>query len=204
MPYCCVPRCKSSSKQRTPGISLHEIPSDPELQAKWLKVISRDDWTPNTKSCYLTVCSRHCSSSDFKKGCKSCKLKKDAVASIFEEYPPYLQPPKKRERSDSSVRKREAAAPVNTPPSKRRAVESHLETPSLPRNDLPSVDVDSQDLSPMDYTASKLPLPLENGESERCITATMQVDIAVQVSSLSSVFAMNKRKWRRKKRHLNA
>ncbi|KAH6939989.1 hypothetical protein HPB50_023869 [Hyalomma asiaticum] len=202
MPYCCVPRCKSSSKQRTPGISFHEIPSDPELRAKWLKVISRDDWTSNTTSCYSTVCSRHFGSSDFKEGCKIRKLKKDAVPSIFEEYPPYLQPPKKRERSDASVRKREAAAPVNTPPRKRRAVESQLETLSLPGNDLPSVDVASQELSLMDCTASELPLPLENGASERCITATVQVDRAVQVSSLSSVSAMDKRKWRRRELHI--
>ncbi|KAH6919407.1 hypothetical protein HPB50_029605 [Hyalomma asiaticum] len=204
MPYCCVPRCKSSSKQRTPGISFHEIPSDPEPRAKWLKVISRDDWTPNATSCYSTVCSRHFGSSDFKEGCKIRELKKDAVPSIFEEYPPYLQPPKKRERSDASVRKREAAAPVNTPPRKRRAVESQLETLSLPGNDLPSVDVASQELSLMDCTASELPLPLENGASERCTTATVQVDRAVQVSSLSSVSAMDKRKWRRKERDLNA
>ncbi|KAH8018240.1 hypothetical protein HPB51_000851 [Rhipicephalus microplus] len=167
------------------------------------RVISRNDWTPNTTSCYSTVCSRHFSSSYFKEGCKIRKLKKDAVPGIFEEYPPYLQLPKKRERSDAFVRKREAAAPVNTPPRKRRAVESQLETPSLPRNDLPSVDVDSEDLSLMDCTASELPLPLENGASERCITATVQVDRAVQVSSLSSVSAMDKRKWRRKERDLN-
>ncbi|KAH8024180.1 hypothetical protein HPB51_022241 [Rhipicephalus microplus] len=202
-PYCCVPRCKSSSKQRTPGISFHEIPSDLELRVKWLKVIFRNDWTPNTTSCYSTVCSRHFGSSDIKEGCKIRKPKKAAVPSIFEEYPPYLQPPKLRERSDASVRKRKAAALVNTPPGKRRAVESELETPSLPRNDLPSVDVDSQDLSLMDCTASELPLPLENGGSERCITATVQVDRAVQVSSLSSVSAMDKRKWRRKERDLN-
>ncbi|KAH7940880.1 hypothetical protein HPB49_007399 [Dermacentor silvarum] len=180
MPYCCVPRCKSSSKQRTPGISFHEIPSDPELRAKWLKVISRDDWTPNTTSCYSTVCCRHFGSFDFKEGCKIRKLKKDAVPSIFEEYPAYLQPPKNRERSDASVRKREAAAPVNTPPPKRRAVESQLESPSLPLNDLPSVDVASQELSLMDCSATELPLPLENGASERCITTTVQVDRAVQ------------------------
>ncbi|KAH7946089.1 hypothetical protein HPB49_020307 [Dermacentor silvarum] len=135
MPHCCIPRCKSSSKQRTPGISFHEIPSDLELRAKWLKVISLDDWTPNTTSCYSTP--------------------------------------------------------------KRRAVESQLESPSLPLNDLPSVDVASQELSPMDCSATELPLPLENGARERCITKT------VQVSSLFSVSAMDKRKWRRKKRDLN-
>ncbi|KAH7964995.1 hypothetical protein HPB49_002760 [Dermacentor silvarum] len=141
------------------------IPSDLELRAKWLKVISRDDWTPNTTSCYSTVCSRHFGSSDFKEGCKIRKLKKDAVPSIFEEYPAYLQPPKNRETSNASVRKQ---------------------------------------LSLMDCSATELPLPLENGASERCITTTVQVDRAVQVSSLCSVSAMGKRKWTRKERDLNA
>ncbi|KAH7958428.1 hypothetical protein HPB49_001614 [Dermacentor silvarum] len=148
--------------------------------------------------------SRHFGSSDFKEGCKICKLKKDAVPSIFEGYPAYLQPPKNRERSDASARKREAAAPVNTPPPKRRALESQQESPSLPLNDLPSVDVASQELSLMDCSATKLPLPLKNCASERCITTTVQVDRAVQVSSLFSVSAMDRRKWRRKERDLNA
>ncbi|KAH8028866.1 hypothetical protein HPB51_019997 [Rhipicephalus microplus] len=81
-----------------PGISFHEIPSDPELRSKLLKVIFRYDWTPNTTSCYSTVRSRHFGSSDFKKASKICKLKKDAVPSIFEEYLAYLQPPEKREK----------------------------------------------------------------------------------------------------------
>ncbi|KAH7945188.1 hypothetical protein HPB49_007718 [Dermacentor silvarum] len=155
-------------------------------------------------SCYSTVYSRHFGSSDFKEGRKIRKLKKDAVPSIFEEYPAYLQPPKNRERSDACVRKREAAAPVNPPPPKLRAVESQLESPSLPLNDLPSVDVASQELSLMDCSVTELTLPLENGASERCITPTVQVDRAVQLSSLFSVSAMDKRKWRRKERDLNA
>ncbi|KAH7934160.1 hypothetical protein HPB49_022110 [Dermacentor silvarum] len=163
-----------------------------------------DDWTPNTTSCHSTVCSRHFGSSDFKEGCKIRKLKNDAVPSIFEEYPAYLQPPKNRERSDASVGKREAAAPVNTPPPKRRAVESQLESPSLPLNDLPSVDVASRELSLMYCSATELPLPLESGASERCITTIVQVDRAVQVSSLFSVSAMGKRKWTRKERDSNA
>ncbi|KAH7973653.1 hypothetical protein HPB49_003570 [Dermacentor silvarum] len=191
-------RCCLRERRRLTRFDLgrRRIPSDPELRAKWLKVISRDDWTPNTTSCYSTACSRHFGSSDFKEGCKIRKLKKDAVPSIFEEYPAYLQPPKNRERSDASVKKREASAPVNTPPPKRRAVESQLESPSLPLNDLPSVDVASQELSLMDCSATELPLPLENDASERCITTTVQVDRAVQVSSLFSVSAMDKRKRR--------
>ncbi|KAH7977064.1 hypothetical protein HPB52_023377 [Rhipicephalus sanguineus] len=187
MPYCCVPRCKSSNKQRTPGISFHEIPSNPELRAKWLKVVSRDDRTQNTTSCYSIVWSRHCGSSDVKERCKIRKLKKAVVPSIFEEHPAYLQPLKEREREAT-----------------RLAVESPLETPSLPLNDLPSVDVASKELSLIDCAETQLQLSMENSASERCITATVQVDRAVQVSSLFSVSTMDNRKWRRKEPELNA
>nr|XP_050042609.1 THAP domain-containing protein 1-like [Dermacentor andersoni] len=205
MPYCCVPRCKSSSKQRTPGISFHEIPSDPELCAKWLKVISRENWVPNTTSCCSTVCSRHFSSSDFKEGCEIRKLKKDAIPSIFEEYPAYLQPPKKRDRSYASVKKREAAALANPPPPKRRAVidDNQMESCPHPLYELPVVDVVFEDLSPVDCTATEPLPPVKNGASERCITATLQMDRAVQVSSQFSVSTVDKRKWRRKERDLN-
>ncbi|KAH6922495.1 hypothetical protein HPB50_015122 [Hyalomma asiaticum] len=111
---------------------------------------------------------------------------------------------KKTERSDASVRKREVATPLNTSLPERRAAESQLESPSLALNDFPSVNVASQELSLMDCTITELPLlPLENGASERCITATVQADRAAQVSSLFSVSAMDKRKWRRKERDLN-
>ncbi|KAH7939303.1 hypothetical protein HPB52_010404 [Rhipicephalus sanguineus] len=99
---------------------------------------------------------------------------------------------RERERSDASVRKREAAAPVITTPPKRRAVESQLESPSLPLNDLPSVDVASEELSLMDCTATELQLNLQNGASEGGITATVQEDRAVQMSSLFLVSAMEK------------
>ncbi|KAL1420594.1 hypothetical protein MTO96_023991 [Rhipicephalus appendiculatus] len=56
----------------------------------------------------------------------------------------------------------------------------------------------------MDCTATEFPLPTESGASERCITASAQVDRAVQASSLFSVSAIDRRKWRRKERDLNA
>lgn len=57
--------------------------------------LQSENWAPNTMSCYATVYNRHFSSSDFKEVCKIGSLKKDTVPSIFEEYPAYLQPPKK-------------------------------------------------------------------------------------------------------------
>ncbi|KAH7976056.1 hypothetical protein HPB52_008528 [Rhipicephalus sanguineus] len=100
----------------------HEIPSDQELREKWLKVISRDNWTPNSTSCYSTVCSRHFVPSDFKEGCTTRRLKKGSVPSVFHEYPSYLQPCKQTERSDAALRKRAAAVLTGEPARKRRAV----------------------------------------------------------------------------------
>lgn len=36
-------------------MSFHEIPSDQELREKWLKVISRDNWTPNSTSIVIPL-----------------------------------------------------------------------------------------------------------------------------------------------------
>ncbi|KAH7964016.1 hypothetical protein HPB51_027745 [Rhipicephalus microplus] len=160
MLYCCVPRCKSSSKQRTPGILFHDIPSDPELRVKWLKFIFRDDWTPNTTSCYSTVCSRHVGSSDFKGAAKFASPRK-TLFPAFSKSILRTCSLQRRERSDAYVRKSEAAAPVNTPPPKHRALETQLDPPLLTLNELPSVDVASPELSRMDCTATELPLPIQ-------------------------------------------
>lgn len=122
MPYCCVPRCKSYSGNKIPGISFHEIPSDADLRQKWLKFISRDNWTPNFTSCYSTVCSRHFVVSDFKEGCKTRKLKKGVVPSVFNEKPSYSQPPTKA-RCNAAVKKREDNALDCGPARERRALE---------------------------------------------------------------------------------
>lgn len=73
---------------------------------------------------------------------------------------------------------------------------SHLLDP------LAFVNIAFEDLSPGDCTATKPLSHVENGASERCITATMQVNRAVQVSSQLSVFTVDKRKWRCKERDL--
>ncbi|KAH7949358.1 hypothetical protein HPB49_008148 [Dermacentor silvarum] len=127
MAYCCVPRCTSSSKRKVPGISFHEIPADEALRDQWLKVSSRDNWSPNTTSCYSTVCSRHFVASDFKEGCKTRRLQRGAVPSVFFEYPSYLEPQKKVERSDTAARKREASAWNGPPAPKKRAVEGQVD-----------------------------------------------------------------------------
>ncbi|KAH8026445.1 hypothetical protein HPB51_020555 [Rhipicephalus microplus] len=109
MAYCCVPKCKSDAKRKVPGISFHEIPSDSEARAAWLKAIARKDWMPNTTSRYSVVCSRHFLLTDYKEGCKTRKLKRSATPSVFDDYPEYMQPKPKKPRSDAAARQRALA-----------------------------------------------------------------------------------------------
>ncbi|KAH7960463.1 hypothetical protein HPB49_020037 [Dermacentor silvarum] len=121
MAYCCVPKCNSDGKRKLPGISFHDIPSDSEARAAWLKAIARKDWTPNTTSRYSVVCSRHFLPTDYKDGCKTRKLKRGATPSVFDEYPEYMQPKPKKSRGDAAVRKRAVAVDIAaTRPLKKR------------------------------------------------------------------------------------
>uniref|UniRef100_A0A147BB70 Putative transposase protein n=2 Tax=Ixodes ricinus TaxID=34613 RepID=A0A147BB70_IXORI len=105
MAYCCVPNCCSNAKKKIPGLSFHDIPADEELSKKWILVIRRDNWTPNTTSNYSKVCSKHFKETDFLEG-KYRRLKKGVVPSVFECYPLYLQPKSTKERVSSSIKKR--------------------------------------------------------------------------------------------------
>lgn len=85
MSYCCVPLCTSNGKNKTVGLSFHEMPAAAGARERWLAVIRRDNWSPNTASNYTRVCSRHFRTEDFIEG-KKRRLKKGAVPSVFEDY----------------------------------------------------------------------------------------------------------------------
>ncbi|KAH8034015.1 hypothetical protein HPB51_018526 [Rhipicephalus microplus] len=91
MAYSCVPLCKSDEKKKPAGLPFHELPADADARARWLAAIRRDKWWPNTTSCYTKVCSRHFKEEDFIEG-KRRRLNNGTVPSVFEEYPPHLQP----------------------------------------------------------------------------------------------------------------
>ncbi|KAH8026993.1 hypothetical protein HPB51_000841 [Rhipicephalus microplus] len=109
MTYCCVPLCKSDEKKKPSGLSFHELPADAGARARWLAAIRRDKWSPNTTSCYTNVCSRHFKEEYFIEG-KRRRLKKGAVPSVFEEYPPHIQPKSTPARNTASIDKRVSAA----------------------------------------------------------------------------------------------
>lgn len=120
MPCCCVPFCTSFGRKKIPGISFHEIPADLTARERWLKVIARKDWTPNTTSNYSVVCSLHFQASDFKENCKTRQLKPGVVPSVFKGYPSYMQKSPPVPRSDAAIRKREQwASSPGAPPTKR-------------------------------------------------------------------------------------
>ncbi|KAH8009426.1 hypothetical protein HPB51_016705 [Rhipicephalus microplus] len=108
MAYCCVPLCKSDEKKKPAGLSFHELPADADARARWLAAIRRDKWWPNTTSCYTKVCSRHFKEEDFIEG-KRRRLNNGTVRSVFEEYPPHLQPKSTPARNTASIDKRVSA-----------------------------------------------------------------------------------------------
>ena len=115
---CCVPYCKSglrASKERK-KFSLHSFPSDGVLKERWLRAISRYNFIPSKHS---RVCSFHFLKSDFntmrsdsnkwrKRGARVCRqlLKKNAIPSVFPNYPSYMQGTHSHERSNSSSSRR--------------------------------------------------------------------------------------------------
>ncbi|KAH8032426.1 hypothetical protein HPB51_025182 [Rhipicephalus microplus] len=105
MAYCCVPLCKSDEKKKPAGFSFHELPADADARACWLAAIRRDKWWPNTTSCYTKVCSRHFKEEDFIEG-KRRRLNNRTVPSVFENYPPHLQPKSTAARNTASIDKR--------------------------------------------------------------------------------------------------
>lgn len=198
MAYCCVPRCFSDAKRKEQGVSFHEIPSDDELRAKWLKLIARKDWVPNTTSRYSVVCSKHFTPADYKEGCKTRKLKRGATPSVFDNYPEYMQPPAKRARSDASVRKREAAVVCPTPASSKDIASSlhhgaDTNTPALDASTPGSVSRDG---------VQALWGSCEHQVDPGPFSAATTQDEGIQVDVRSTVSVVERQKWRRKERDL--
>uniref|UniRef100_A0A8B9HPG2 V-myb avian myeloblastosis viral oncogene homolog-like 2a n=2 Tax=Astyanax mexicanus TaxID=7994 RepID=A0A8B9HPG2_ASTMX len=59
--HCCVPHCSRSSRYNS-LISFHRFPVDPELRARWVQQIRRDNFTPTD---HTRVCCSHFQPGDF-------------------------------------------------------------------------------------------------------------------------------------------
>ena len=92
--YGCTYRAKKGS-----GISFHRFPiKRPDLLKKWIQAVRRKKWIPHENS---YICSAHFPESCFKRGeGKIClRLDKNAVPSIFPQFPKHLQIIEKKEEN---------------------------------------------------------------------------------------------------------
>ena len=102
---CCVPSCNSGykSNKNPDQVALFKFPKDESLKNKWIKAITRKNWTVINSH---RVCAKHFSESDFQvssqdlkiRRCKAratqklkrLQLKKSAIPHIFAGLPKYL------------------------------------------------------------------------------------------------------------------
>lgn len=187
MSYCCVPLCKSDEKKKTPGLSFHEIPADPKLRETWISAIRRDDWTPNTTSCYTKVCSRHFKKDDFMEG-KRRRLRKGVVPSVFEDFPGHLRQKRPPERSTASITKRLRCS----------------EGVSSMRDDASQPDVSVQTCSTTQgecvVERPSLDAESEPEELQRAVSSACDQGVQVDTNSASTLLAAERCKWKRKER----
>lgn len=201
MSYCCVPLCKSDEKKKPPGVSFHEIPSVADVREKWLAAIRRDNWSPNSTSCYTKVCSRHFRADDFLEG-KRRRLKKGAVPTVFEDYPQHLQPRVTSERSTASIAKR-ARAPLRPRGNATSTAASGLLSPVV---SAPQVHT-FEEPGPMDLASHgpHQPEPMDLTKSlyiPHDIPPTCDRGVQMDDKQVSSLLAAQKAKWKGKERRL--
>ncbi len=113
----CHNRVKAGS-----GISFHRFPhKNPELLQKWLNAIKRKDWLPKAHS---YICSVHFQPSCFvdHQGQGRCRLKEDAVPTIFAAFPNYYQRPTQKRKSP----KKRIAAETVSAASPSKVARDHL------------------------------------------------------------------------------
>ncbi|XP_049274277.1 peroxynitrite isomerase THAP4-like [Rhipicephalus sanguineus] len=221
MRCCCVPFCTSSQRKKEAGVSFHEIPANTELRERWLRVIARKNWVPNSTSNYSAVCSLHFVEADFRENTKRRMLKPDAVPSVFPHYPSYMKNEPPKERSCSSIQKRKRDSSTDTLaslPSQKidsrpaSAPEVRADTPkevTEPSGWQQPESVSSSDIQDLpfvtaasDYCQSANILeppdaqPAEEGAGARALRS-----LGVQADSRSTASAfLERKKWREKER----
>ncbi|XP_045506766.1 THAP domain-containing protein 1-like [Colias croceus] len=93
---CVAYGCKSRSNRKSDedrNLSFHRFPACEKLKDVWAKAIHRANWKPSKHS---RLCSKHFESDCYLDGKKRKVLCRDAVPTIFENYPTYLQKESKK------------------------------------------------------------------------------------------------------------
>ncbi|XP_065301272.1 uncharacterized protein [Dermacentor albipictus] len=129
---CCVSTCTNHTAMIQDGVlSFHRFPRNPELKAKWMKVVGRKQWPSKW---WTAICSDHFIPEDFVSGHAALgTLKPKAVPSIFWDrgIPMVSQPrraPRKLAAAGTRIQSTDAVSPygreTNTPESSAFAKES--------------------------------------------------------------------------------
>ena len=85
---CATFGCANRGKKGS-GISFHRFPKKgSELEKQWIRTVRRKNWSPSKTSC---LHSEHFDRSCFIEGKTNCRLHKNAVPSVFPQFPKHLQ-----------------------------------------------------------------------------------------------------------------
>ena len=120
--YGCTNRAKKGS-----GISFHRFPMKrPDILKKWIQAVRRKKWIPHENS---YICSAHFPESCFNRGeGKICpRLDKNAVPSIFPQFPKLLQIIEKKKKITSKEKDYWKAIPTIS----IKGCKSHQPWPSI-------------------------------------------------------------------------
>ncbi|KAL1426763.1 hypothetical protein MTO96_017992 [Rhipicephalus appendiculatus] len=99
MGKCCIPGCRNS-RERIPGLTFHQIPSNEPWRASWMEVLTKNGVKAFTE--WTLVCGEHFTHEDYKMTARKNFLLPSAVPSVF-TIKPCRNAPKKRGRKPKAL-----------------------------------------------------------------------------------------------------
>lgn len=99
MGKCCIPTCRNS-RERIPGLTFHQIPSNEPCRTMWMQVLSEHGVEALTE--WTLVCGDHFTHEDYKMTARKNFLLPTAVPSVF-TVTPCKNMPRKRGRKPKAL-----------------------------------------------------------------------------------------------------
>nr|XP_050023039.1 THAP domain-containing protein 11-like [Dermacentor andersoni] len=99
MGKCCIPGCRNS-RERIPGLTFHQIPSNEPWRTMWMEVLTENGVKAFTE--WTLVCGEHFTHEDYKMTARKNFLLPSAVPSVF-TIRPCRNAPKKRGRKPKAL-----------------------------------------------------------------------------------------------------
>lgn len=107
MGKCCIPNCRNS-RERIPGLTFHQIPSNEPCRTLWMQVLTEHGVGAFTE--WTLVCGDHFTHEDYKMTARKNFLLPTAVPSVF-TVTPCKNLPRKRGRKPKALLLQQAAQP---------------------------------------------------------------------------------------------